>query len=246
MNKNVFRAIFAVGAIAILALLAPVIWALVSAGVGLVVLGVIGIVGLGIIQMLPMLGQKLENFVLKTRKAEARANPIEQLQNFFIEKQQRVVDFRKAIISIKTQIETLRQKVQQRKRQKPNYDSSDEDNAIAQMSMVYDKLEQKYLDAKDALANMEEMIEEKKFKWEFSQAGQAAIQALSATSGEELLSKILADEASSSVLDNFNKVFAELELEACNLTEAKQIAFDDNRTGLTLDVSSINLSKVKS
>ena len=39
MNKNVFRVGFVVASIAILALIAPVIWAAASAGVGLVALG---------------------------------------------------------------------------------------------------------------------------------------------------------------------------------------------------------------
>jgi hypothetical protein len=53
---------------------------------------------------------------------------------------------------------------------------------------------------------------------------------------------MLADEAFSSVTDNFNKVFAELEMEAENLTSAKQLSFSD---GMTIDVSAINLSTVK-
>ena len=107
MNKTLFRVLFAGGAVAILALLAPVIWAALSAGVGLIGLAVIGIIGFGLLQMLPVLGQKLENFVLKARKSEARKNPIEQLQNFFIEKKRRVEQFKAAVVSINSQISNL-------------------------------------------------------------------------------------------------------------------------------------------
>jgi hypothetical protein len=247
MNDNqksvAVRAGFVVGGLLILALLAPVIWAMVSAGVGLVVLGVIGAVGLGAIQLLPLLGQKLENKVLVWRKKEARQNPIEQLQNFFLEKQQRVKQFKQAVISIKTQIEGMKSMVVDRKRKKASYDSTEEDHAIQQMMAVYIRLEEKYHNAESALVQLQDTIEDKKFKWNFGQAGKAALNALSATSGEDLLSQILADEASSSVLDNFNNVFAELELEAGVLTNSTQLAIGNNNCGLVLDVSSINLSR---
>lgn len=240
MNKTLFRALFAGGAVILLALLAPVIWAAASAGLGLIALGVIGLIGMGILQMIPALGQKLENFVLKTRKDEARKNPIEQLQNFFIDKKRRVEQFKAAVVSINSQISSLEDMVRRRKQSKPNYDSTDEDRSIQQMRQVYQNMQQKYVNATNALVKLEETIEEKKFKWQFSQAGMAAIAALNASSGEDLINQMLADEASSAVLDNFNKVFAELELEATSITETKQLSFD---SGMVLDMTAINLSQ---
>ena len=239
-KKTLFRVLFAGGAVAILALLAPVIWAALSAGVGLIGLAVIGIIGFGLLQMLPVLGQKLENFVLKARKSEARKNPIEQLQNFFIEKKRRVEQFKAAVVSINSQISNLEDMVRRRKQSKPNYDSTEEDRSIKQMRQVYQNMQAKYVNATDALVKLEETIEEKKFKWQFSQAGMAAIAALNASSGEDLFNQMLADEASSAVLDNFNKVFAELELEATSITETKQLSFD---SGMVLDMSNINLAQ---
>ena len=49
MNQNVFRAGVVIGTVALLALVAPIIWAAASAGVGLIALGAIGIVGFGLI-----------------------------------------------------------------------------------------------------------------------------------------------------------------------------------------------------
>src|SRR5687768_11061089 len=66
-----------------LALAAPIIWGAASASLGLLVVGALGVVGLGAVQAIPLLGQKWENRLLAARKAEARENPIEQLQNFF-------------------------------------------------------------------------------------------------------------------------------------------------------------------
>lgn len=241
MNRNVVRAGIVVAGLGVLALLAPVIWALASAGVGLVVLGVISMLGFAVVQALPYLGQKLENTILKLRKAEARTNPIEQLQNFLRQKAQQVADFKSAVASISAQIRSLESMVEQRKRERPGYDASAQERSIQAMKDAYSVLVAKYTNAERALQELKLAIQDKEFEWKFSQAGQAAMKSLNATSGKELMEAMLADEAFSSVTDNFNKVFADLEMEAQHLTEAKQLQFD---SGMTIDVSAINLTKV--
>lgn len=242
MNQNILRGGIAIGAIAILAIVAPVIWMAASAGVGLIALGAIGIVGFGLIQMLPYFGQKIENSVLKLRKAEARGNPIEQLQNFMRQKAQQVADFKAAVSTISGQIKNLQAMVDQRKKERPNYDASAQEKSIQAMTDAYNALKQKYINAENALAQLREVIQDKEFEWKFSQAGQAAMQNLNATSGKELMEAMLADEAFSSVTENFNKVFADLEMEAQHLTATKSLEYD---AGMTLDLSNINLTKVK-
>lgn len=240
MNQTAFRGIFVVAAIVVLALLAPVIWAAASAGVGILALGVIGLVGMGVIQTIPYLGQKLENLVLKLRKNEARENPIEQLQNFLRQKAQQVAEFKSAVTGINSQIRSLESMVEQRKKQRPGYDASAQERSIQAMKDAYTVLVAKYTNAEHALGDLRLAIQDKEFEWKFSQAGQAAMNSLNATSGKELMEAMLADEAFSSVTDNFNKVFAELELEAQHLSSAKQLEFD---SGLTIDLSSINLTQ---
>lgn len=239
MNQNVFRIGFGVATVAILALVAPIIWMAASAGIGLIALGVIGLVGFGAIQMLPYFGQKIENSVLKLRKAEARGNPIEQLQNFLRQKAQQVTDFKTAVTGIGAQIKSLQAMVDQRKRERPNYDATAQEKSIASMKEVYAMQVQKYRNAEAALEELKLTIQDKEFEWKFSQAGQTAMKSLSATSGKELMEAMLADEAFSSVTENFNTVFAELEVEAQNLTAAKSLEFSP---GMTIDVSAINLT----
>ena len=101
------RIIAALCGIGVLAVLAPVIWGAVSGALGLLALGAIGAVGVGLFQALPLLGQKLENRLLAARKAEARANPIEQLQNFLMQKRQRVASFKEAVVRIGAQIKSM-------------------------------------------------------------------------------------------------------------------------------------------
>ena len=100
----------------------------------------------------------------------------------------------------------------------------------------------KYKNAEASLGELKIAIQDKEFEWKFSQAGQAALASLNASSGEELMQQMLADTAFASVSDNFNKVFAELDIEAQRLTDSKQLTFGQD---MVIDVSSINLSKVK-
>ncbi len=233
------RIVAALCGIGVLALLAPIIWGAVSAGLGLLALGAIGVVGVGLFQALPLLGQKLENRLLAARKAEARANPIEQLQNFLLQKRQRVVSFKEAVVRIGAQIKSMSDMIEERKRQKPGYDASKQENAVKAMKEAHRLLVDKYKNAELALEQLSEVIEDKKFEWKFGQAGQAAIQNLNATSGQELLNQMLADEAFDSVRDNFNQVFSELEMEASKLSNAKELSFDD---GMSIDLTAIQLS----
>lgn len=210
------------GVLGIFALAAPLIWAAASAGVGLIVLLVLGALGVGIMQALPLLGQKWENKLLAARKAEARRNPIEQLQNFLMEKAKRVALFKQAVVQIGTQIKGLTDMLDERKRTKPGYDASKQEAALASMRQAHQVLEAKYRRAEEALGQLKEVIDDKRFEWSFGQAGQAAIAQLNAASGEDLLNQMLADEAFASVRDNFNQVFAELELEASKLSSQQQ------------------------
>lgn len=230
------------GVLGILALAAPLIWAAASAGVGLIVLLVLGALGVGIMQALPLLGQKWENKLLAARKAEARRNPIEQLQNFLMEKAKRVALFKQAVVQIGTQIKSLSDMLDDRKRTKPGYDASKQEAALAAMRQAHQVLEAKYRRAEEALGQLKEVIDDKRFEWSFGQAGQAAIAQLNAASGEDLLNQMLADEAFASVRDNFNQVFAELELEASKLSSQQQLTFG---SGMTLDLTGIHIPELQ-
>lgn len=229
----------AVAGIAVLAFMAPMIVLAVTGGLGLLALALIGAVGVALFQALPLLGQKLENRLLAARKAEARRNPIEQLQNFLLQKRQRVVAFKQAVVRIGSQIKSMTDMIEERKRERPGYDASKQEKAVKAMTQAHGLLIVKYKNAEQALVQLSEVVEDKKFEWKFGQAGQEAIQNLNATSGQQLLDQMLADEAFDSVRDNFNQVFAELEMEAAKLSIAKELSFDD---GMSIDLTSIQLN----
>jgi hypothetical protein len=214
--------------VALLAGLTPLIWSAVSGGMGLLALGATGAVGVAMFQALPLLGQQLENRLLAARKAEARANPVEQLQNFLLQKRQRVATFKQAVVTIGVQIKGMADMIDERKRQKPGYDASRQESAVNAMREAHALLVVKYRNAEVALVQLNEVVEDKKFEWKFGQAGQQALQHLNATSGQELLDQMLAGEAFDSVRDNFNQVFSELEMEAAKLSTTKETSFNFN------------------
>ena len=226
------------GAVLALAALAPFIWGAVSGGLGLLALMLIGGAGVALFQCLPLFGQKLENRLLAARKAEARANPIEQLQNFLLQKRERVIAFKQSVVRIGSQIKSMSDMIEERKRQKPGYDATRQENALKAMKDAHVVLVVKYRNAELALVQLGEVVEDKKFEWRFGQAGQAALQNLNATSGQELLNQMLADEAFDSVRDNFNQVFSELEMEAEKLSHAQALSFDD---GMPLDLGLLRI-----
>jgi hypothetical protein len=215
----------AVFGLIVLAALAPVIWSAVSGGLGLLALALTGAVGVAAFQALPLLGQQLENRLLAARKAEARANPIEQLQNFLLQKRQGVASFKQAVVRIGAQIKGMSDMIEERKRQKPGYDATRQESAVKAMKEAHVLLVVKYRNAEVALVQLNEVVEDKQFEWKFGQAGQAALQNLNATSGQELLDQMLAGEAFDSVRENFNHVFSELEMEAEKLSSKKEMVF---------------------
>lgn len=228
----------AAAAILFLFLTSGILLAAAKAGASLIFLAIIGLTLFALYQSIPLLAQKWENKLLSLRKAEARQNPIEQLQNFFKQKKLRVQQFKQAVTAIGAQIRSLGDMLAERKRAKPGYDASKQEQSLAAMRAAHTALINKYQNAERALSDLESAIEDKKFEWNFAQAGQTAIASLNATSGEELVDQILADEAFSSVRDNFHSVFAELEMEAGKLDSAKQLSFGN---GMVLDMSEINL-----
>lgn len=230
------------GVVGVLALLLPVLAAAAMAGAWLIALGVLAIVGAAIAKAVPLLGQKWENAILSARKAEARQNPIEQLQNFFLDKRKKVNDFKAATGQINTQIRSLTDMLEKRRKEKPNADLSKQEQSLAAMKSAYSMLVNKYIKAEEALVQLQDVIEDRKFEWNFAKAGQSAISALNATSGEDLVNQMLSDEAHSSVLNNFNSVFADLDMEAAKLSSQNSMDFGN---GLTIDVSAIHLVEDK-
>ncbi len=231
---------FRFGAFALIALgiwaISQIIWTVVSAAMGVVALGVVVLGAIALVHAVPWLLQMLENWILAARKAEARRRPIEQLQNFEAKKREQVRIYKQAVSSVGAQIRSLGDMIKERKRTKPGSDTSSQEEAIGKMRQAHEIMLKKGERAEEALAQLHELIDNKQFEQKFAEAGNAAMQALNTTSGQALFDSMLADEASSAIRDNFNKVFADLEVEARSLNAQDKIDFG---AGQILDVSSV-------
>ena len=177
----------AVAAITVgLALSAPLIWGAAAAGLGLLALAGFAAFGVLVFQALPLLMQRLENRLLAARKAEARANPIEQLQNDCLRRELRLASFRRALVEIGTQIESMRQLVDEHRQIDPAQVLDKQDRALQKMTQFHDiniaRLEQ----AHAALQAFRQQVQHKRFEWQFAQAGQVVMNAMCPAEAEAL------------------------------------------------------------
>jgi hypothetical protein len=202
-----------VAVVALLAISAPLLWAAVSAGLGIAALAGMAAVGFAFLQSVPLGLQKLENKILALRKAEARQNPIEQLQNDCFKREERLQSFRRALVTIGGQIESMRQMVDDRRHSDPEHILDRQDRALHRMKHFYSANIQRLEEAQIALEAFKHQVKQKMFEWEFAQAGKVVMAALNPRELEDLMQDLLTDEALREVQSRFNNVFAELDVE---------------------------------
>jgi hypothetical protein len=202
--------------------------------------------GFGLLQALPLALQKLENRILQLRKAEARANPMEQLQNDCLRREQRLQSFRRALVSIGTQIESLGQMLEDRKLKDPSQVLDRQQRALQRMTQFYDANIRRLGEAHQALEAFRHQVQQKVFEWEFAQAGQVVMDALNPNEVDDLMQGLLTDEALRSVQNRFNSVFAELDVELRSVNAPTRAMLIDQEFAPmgALDVSSIHTRRV--
>jgi hypothetical protein len=197
-----------------LALALPIIYSAFLAGLGLLGLGIVGAAGAGMIYALPLVGQKLENRILSWRKAEARQNPIEQMQNRLIERVTQLTQFEKALATISGHVSNMRRMIEEEAKLDPDHDLSGPNKSLSAMVAFYNKHLDKLKLAKKAVQEYEKEIKRKSFEWEFAKTGKAAMQSMNAADGEkDIVNKLLTDEAFKEVEAQFDQVFGELEVQ---------------------------------
>lgn len=187
--------------------------------------------------------QQEMNRALAALKAEARKNPIEQLQNYLLEKQRRLEAFKAAVSQIGGQVKTLADMLRERKLAKPGKDYSKKEESLAAMQAAYRGLRTKAEQGDRAIVELREVIDDQKFDWKFAQVGQSAVQNLKAMNGQDLLNEMLAGESFDEVRENFNKVFSDIEVEIGNINSGKALSFGEGNDGLTIDISAIHIDQ---
>jgi tetratricopeptide (TPR) repeat protein len=207
------RALSAGIAVLVLAALAPVIWLAAAGSAGLLVLGGLLAIGVALLQALPLAAQKLENRLLAARKAEARRNPIEQLHNELLRRAERLKVFRRALVTVGAQIESITQMIAARRHRDPAHVLEQQERALQRLKQFHALNLERLQNAEQALQDFRATIERKESEWRIALAIEEATAALDPDAAEGLLNDLLADTALRSVQDRFNAVFAELDVQ---------------------------------
>jgi hypothetical protein len=203
--------------VVLLSLAAPLIWTAVSAGMGLLALAAIACVGAASMAALPLGMQRLENRMLQLRKAEARRNPIEQLQNEVIRRGERLVAFRKALVAVGAQIESIKQMVEDTQSKYSSQGLEMQQRALQRLEQFHSINIGRLNQAQSALQDFKSTVEQKQSQWEIALAIDDANRAMDPHAGENLIQGLLADTALREVQNRFNSVFAELDVQMSSM-----------------------------
>lgn len=238
-NKSILiRAGTALALIVALGAALPLIYGAFLSTLGLVGIGITGALGIGFVKAIPLLGQKWENKILALRKAEARRNPIEQLQQGLLFKAGQLRAFEAGLKAIGAQIGSLDESLKDQKRKDPDDDLTDQFAALQKMQAFYAKKKQTYSIALKAFEDYKKAIDRAKFKYGFGTAAQGIAAAMNDQDAAALMNNMLADEAFSSVSQTYNAAFSALDIDSMELSGAKQIEFG---SGLTINAQAIRI-----
>jgi hypothetical protein len=221
------RGLGVIGAGLALAVFAPVVWLAAAGGAGLLALGILLALAFAAIQALPLAGQKLENRLLAARRAEARRNPIEQLQGELLRRADRLKVFRRALVTVGGQIESIEQMIAARQDRDPGQVRDQQQRALRRLQQFQEINLRRLNNAEQALGEFRSTIERKDSEWRIALAIEEATAALDPDAAEGLLQDLLADTALRSVQERFNAVFAELDVQMCSVDAPTRQLLDD-------------------
>lgn len=210
---SLVRAAAVAATVLLLAASVPVVWAAVSAGLGLLALAVLAIGGTALFQALPWVLQRMENRLLRLRRAEARANPTEQLHNEVLRRSERLTTFRSALATIGGQIETITQMLAERRHLDPGHVLERQQRALQRLVQFHGANLQRLDLAQAALQAFREQVRHKVVEWEVSLAIEIAGEAIHPGDAGHLMQDLLTDEALRAVQDRFNTAFADLDIQ---------------------------------
>jgi hypothetical protein len=203
----------------------------VTGGLGLLALGAILGVSFVAVQALPYLGQKLENTLLAARKAEARRNPIEQLQNEVLRRADRLQAFRAALVTVGGQIESIRQMIEDGQAKFAGPVIARQEAALQKLQQFYHLNIARLSQAQEALQEFKATVEQKQCEWQIALAIDDTNQALDPNAADNLIQDLLADTALRTVQDRFNNVFAELDVQLSSIDSPTRNLLESQRLG---------------
>ena len=222
------RGVAVASGVLVLILFAPLVWMALSAGVGLLALAAMAVAAYGAMQALPLLGQRLENQLLRARKAEARRNPIEQLQNEVMRRAQRLKAFRQALVAVSGQIASIEQMLEERRHKDPAHALQRHEQAVGRLRDFQRLNMARLSQAQEALDEFRCTVERKESEWRIALAIGEASELLDPNATDNLLQDMLTDTALRSVQERFNSVFAELDVQMHSIDSPTRQLLDKN------------------
>lgn len=225
------RALTAAVAVCGLAAMAPLLWLAVTGGVGLLALGLLAATGFAFVQALPLMGQKLENTLLAARKAEARRNPIEQLQNEVVRRAARLRSFHKALVTVGGQIESIEQMLVERRHKDPSHVLDRQEKALQRLQQFQRVNLRRLGQAQSALEEFHSTVERKESEWRIALAIGDANDLMDPQATDNLMQELLTDTALRSVQDRFNNVFAELDVQMSSMDGPTRTLLEESSLG---------------
>jgi hypothetical protein len=130
-----------------------------------------------------------------------------------LRREQRLMAFRQALVTIGGQIENMEQMVNDRAHLDPGHVLDRQKRALKRMAHFYECNLVRLNEAQSAMQDFRHQIKQKMFEWNFAQAGQVVMSALRPGELDDLMQDLLTDEALQSVQNRFNTVFAELDVD---------------------------------
>ena len=191
----IVRGVALAATVGLLAISVPLVWAAVSAGIGLAALVGMVVVGATAFQALPLALQKVENRLLQMRKAEARRNPIEQLQNEMLRRVQRLKSFRSALVTVGGQIESIEHMMADRHHRDPGHVLERQERALQRLKQFHGVNLNRLVQAQTALEEFQLTVQRKDSEWRMALAIDDATAALDPNATENLLQDLLTDTA---------------------------------------------------
>ena len=201
------------GVIALLSLLGNTLWAALQAGVSLLGLGLTALIGWASVRCLPYLAERLERRLLRARLAAAREAPMEELTVQLLQRGAQLERYHVALAEVGTQIVCMRDMLAQRRAAAPLADTERQAAALDKMKRFHAHHMQNLAEAEAALVAYEAHLAEKRFEWNFAQAGARVLEHLRGQDRESILRDLQRDEATHAVHAGMSRVFATLEAE---------------------------------
>jgi len=209
-STNGQRALYGLGVLVALAVLAPIAWLALSAITSIAMAAVVA-TGLGaVFYALPMLKRKWKNAVLKMMMAEARQNPIETLWNDYTQRLERYQQARKTF----TQISALHLGVAQSLKDfkaKHNKPSESLTTLYDRLTPIIDKLKEKVFQTGRSLESYKGHIEQKAEEYEIAIKTGRLARMLKEADASSPLDALLADTAIKEIRESLNLSLGEID-----------------------------------